>query len=67
MQLSYPGFEATNPPHEAISIGSIQHFEVAYNHVCYCQKEGIDCKGTCSQGQVHHNYVHHIRHQGLLF
>jgi hypothetical protein len=65
MQLQYDGIAEVNPPHEAISMGSIQQFEVAYNHVAYCRKEGIDCKETCSQGKVHHNYIHHLRRQGL--
>ena len=65
MQLKHTGFPLSNPPHEAISMSSIKYFEVAYNLVCYCGKEGIDCKGTSSQGKVHHNYIHHTRRQGL--
>ncbi len=52
MQLSHAGFQPTDPPHEAIRIGSVQFFDVSYNHVCHCRKEGIDCQGTCSQGKV---------------
>ena len=55
----------TEGPHEALTIGSVNDFEVAYNEVCYCAKEGIDCKGTPTKGKVHHNYVHHCARQGL--
>ncbi|MBN1873661.1 MAG: right-handed parallel beta-helix repeat-containing protein, partial [Anaerolineae bacterium] len=45
------------PPHEAISIAGAHHFEVAYNHVYDCDKEGIDVKETSAHGRVHHNYI----------
>ncbi len=53
------------PPHEAISIAGARHFEVAYNHVYDCDKEGIDVKETSAHGRVHHNYIHHLDRQGL--
>jgi len=53
------------PPHEAISIAGARHFEVAYNHVYDCDKEGIDVKETSAHGRVHHNYIHHVDRQGL--
>jgi hypothetical protein len=53
------------PPHEAISIAGAHHFEVAYNHVHNCDKEGIDVKETSAHGRVHHNYIHHLDRQGL--
>lgn len=53
------------PPHEAISIGGGTHFEVAYNHVFNCDKEGIDVKEVSRHGQVHHNYIHNLKRQGL--
>lgn len=53
------------PPHEAISIAGAHHFEVAYNHVYNCDKEGIDVKETSAHGRVHHNYVHDCDRQGL--
>jgi hypothetical protein len=60
------GYEPLNePPHEAISIAGANHFEVAYNHVHHCEKEGIDVKETSKHGVVHHNYVHHVDRQGL--
>lgn len=60
------GYEPLNePPHEAISIAGAHHFEVAYNHVHHCEKEGIDVKETSHHGMVHHNYVHHVWRQGL--
>jgi hypothetical protein len=60
------GYErGSEPPHEAISISGAHDFEVAYNHVYDCDKEGIDVKETSKRGIVHHNYVHHVRRQGL--
>lgn len=53
------------PPHEAISVAGVRHFEVAYNHVYGCDKEGIDVKETSRHGRVHHNYVHDMARQGL--
>ena len=53
------------PPHEAISIAGATDFEVAYNHVHDCDKEGIDVKENSRSGVVHHNYVHHCDRQGL--
>jgi hypothetical protein len=52
-------------PHEAISIMGARHFEVAYNHVHMCTKEGIDCKETSAYGTIHHNYVHDLYRQGI--
>ena len=53
------------PPHEALSVGGVVDFEVAYNHVHDSGKEGIDIKETSSRGQVHHNLVHNVERQGL--
>jgi hypothetical protein len=53
------------PPHEAISIAGVDGFEVAWNHVHHCGKEGIDVKEISRNGTVHHNYVHHMPRQGL--
>jgi hypothetical protein len=65
-ELAFPGFPPkAETPHEAISIGSVKHFEVAYNLVQDGQKEGIDVKETSKLGVVHHNYVHHMQRQGL--
>ncbi len=44
---------------ECLDAGGITDFEYAYNEVFYGDKEGIDCKGPCRRGKVHHNYVHH--------
>lgn len=52
-------------PHEAISMGTTEDFEVAYNHIYFCHKEGIDCKGVCKRGIIHHNYVHNCDRQGI--
>lgn len=52
-------------PHEAISIAGAHQFEVAYNHIHDCYKEGIDIKETSRNGIVHHNHIHHVKRQGL--
>lgn len=52
-------------PHEAISIGGVENFEVAYNLVKDGKKEGIDVKEKSKYGTVHHNYIHHMARQGL--
>ena len=52
-------------PHEAISIAGARYFEVAYNHVHSCAKEGIDCKEVSAHGVIHHNLVHDIPRQGI--
>ncbi len=52
-------------PHEAISMAGPHYFEVAWNLVEDCKKEGIDVKETASHGTVHHNYVHDCARQGL--
>ena len=53
------------PPHEAISIAGAADFEVAYNHVHDCDKEGIDVKENSVRGRVHHNLVERCDRQGL--
>lgn len=66
MRSPYPNLPLSNrAPHEAITLAGVQDFEVAYNLVCYSYKEGIDCKETCANGRVHHNYTHHLKRQGL--
>jgi hypothetical protein len=57
-----PGHEA---PHEAISVGGAIHFEVAYNRVEDCAKEGIDIKETSKTGTVHHNIVNGVARQAI--
>ncbi len=52
-------------PHEAISIAGARYFEVAYNHVHSCAKEGIDCKEVSAHGVIHHNLVHDLPRQGI--
>ncbi len=53
------------PPHEAISIAGATDFEVAFNEVANCDKEGIDVKENSKNGTVHHNYVYNNARQGL--
>lgn len=50
-------------PHEAISICGARFFEVAYNHVHHCYKEGIDCKEVSRHGIIRHNDVHDVPRQ----
>jgi hypothetical protein len=52
-------------PHEAISIAGAAHFEVAYNHVHFVIKEGIDVKEVSRHGTVHHNLIEGAGRQGL--
>ena len=52
-------------PHEAISLMGAKYFEVAFNHVHMCTKEGIDCKETSAYGTIHHNVVHDLYRQGI--
>ena len=65
MDMSWDPYTGSEAPHEAISMAGPHYFEVAWNHVYDCQKEGIDCKETCAHGNVHHNYVHNLKRQGL--
>lgn len=52
-------------PHEALTIAGATNFDVSYNHVHLCYKEGIDCKEVSSNGVIHHNLVHDNLRQGL--
>ncbi|HEY5744913.1 MAG TPA: right-handed parallel beta-helix repeat-containing protein [Chryseolinea sp.] len=65
MKMSWTPYKKHEAPHEAISMAGPHHFEVAWNHVYNCDKEGIDVKETASFGVVHHNYVHDLKRQGL--
>ncbi|HEY9635750.1 MAG TPA: right-handed parallel beta-helix repeat-containing protein [Coleofasciculaceae cyanobacterium] len=61
-----PGFDrGEETPHEALSVGDIYYFEIAYNHIYDCDKEGIDVKGSSKHGTVHHNHIHNLARQGL--
>ncbi|HEY9602044.1 MAG TPA: right-handed parallel beta-helix repeat-containing protein [Allocoleopsis sp.] len=65
-EMLMPGFERPREaPHEALSVGDIQYFEIAYNHLYDCVKEGIDVKGSSRHGAIHHNYVHNLERQGI--
>lgn len=50
-------------PHEALSICGALFFEVCYNHLHDCYKEGIDCKEVSRHGTIHHNLVHDVPRQ----
>ena len=50
-------------PHEAISICGAKYFDVCYNHVHDCHKEGIDCKEVSRHGIIHHNLVNDVPRQ----
>ncbi len=52
-------------PHEALTLAGATNFEVAYNSIHDCIKEGIDCKEVSSYGNIHHNTVYNIPRQGL--
>lgn len=65
MKMSWTTYTKHEAPHEAISMAGPHYFEVAWNHVYNCEKEGIDVKETASFGRVHHNYIHHLKRQGL--
>ena len=52
-------------PHEAISLGGVSNFEVAFNRVHDSSKEGIDVKEASRDGRVHHNIVQRVHRQGL--
>jgi hypothetical protein len=60
-----PEWVRNEPPHEALSIMRTDRFEIAWNHIHHCGKEGIDIKETSRHGVVHHNYVHHMPRQAL--
>lgn len=58
--IDYRNQEVPKPgeaPHEALSICGTRYFEVAYNKVHNCYKEGIDCKEVSRHGIIHHNLV----------
>jgi len=65
MKMSWTPYKGHEAPHEAISMAGAHHFEVAWNHVYNCQKEGIDVKENAAHGIVHHNYIHDLKRQGL--
>lgn len=66
LQIIHPNFtNHQHAPHEALSIGAVDYFEVAYNHVSFCFKELLDCKDSCRHGIVHHNYLHNAKSIGL--
>jgi hypothetical protein len=42
---------------EGISVWATDTFEVAYNRLIDCRREGIDCKTGSRNGSVHHNII----------
>ena len=61
-----PGLEQPKePPHESISLGRVEDYEVAYNELAFFGKEGIDSKGPCKRGKIHHNYIHDGQRVGI--
>ncbi len=52
-------------PHEAVTVAGARYFEIAYNQVHDCAKEGIDCKEVSAHGVIHHNFVHDLPRQGI--
>ena len=57
--------KAREAPHEALSICGATNFEVAYNYIHHCFKEGIDCKEISRHGVIHHNIVHDLPRQAF--
>ncbi len=43
---------------ENLDVVCVHGFEVAHNEVSWGGKEGIDCKESVRDGDVHHNYCH---------
>ncbi|MEO5997600.1 MAG: right-handed parallel beta-helix repeat-containing protein, partial [Chitinophagaceae bacterium] len=54
---------SSEAPHEALSVCGAQFFEIAYNQIHHCFKEGFDCKEVSKHGVVHHNIVHDLPRQ----
>ncbi len=52
-------------PHEALTVAGAEDFEVAYNYIHHCDKEGIDVKEVSTRGVVHHNLITDMPRQGL--
>ena len=50
---------------EAISLRTVDTFEVAFNKVELVIKESIDAKSGCRNGTIHHNYVLNSGHCGI--
>jgi hypothetical protein len=50
---------------ECISVAGTDTFEVRYNEVLNCHKEGIDAKDGASNGQIYRNHVHHTQQVGI--
>jgi hypothetical protein len=51
--------------HEAISLASVDGFEVGYTKVFDGKKEGITAKGSVRNGNIHHNTVSSIARAGI--
>jgi len=52
-------------PHEALTVAGAENFEVAYNYIHHCDKEGVDVKEVSNRGVVHHNLITDMPRQGL--
>lgn len=50
---------------EAISLRTVDRFEVAYNTVEDVIKESIDAKGGCTNGSIHHNHIVNSGHVAI--
>jgi len=64
--IDYRNAEVPRPseaPHEAISICGARYFDVAYNRVYNCYKEGIDCKEVSRHGVIRNNLVYDVPRQ----
>lgn len=50
---------------ECISVSNSDRFEVSGNRVHHGYMEGIDAKGNCRNGTIHHNTVHDLVRLGI--
>ena len=50
---------------ECITVAESDTFEVRYNEVLNCYKEGIDAKDGARNGQIYRNHVHHTQEVGI--
>jgi len=57
--------ERSETPHEALTIAGAKYFDIEFNTIHHCMKEGIDCKEVSAFGVIHNNTCHDNKRQGL--
>lgn len=50
---------------EALTVCNCHYFDIGYNHLHHCWKEGLDVKGESDYGVVHHNTIHELSGPGI--